>query len=132
MKLIITFLSFVLLILTGCGTTSIITNASYTPDFYVNGQFAGKGSATITRMGPPKKVTISVKYRGEEVGNLVQKRKFDGVTCLCGYLSYGIGLFTAWRFPAVIVVPVAAPAYTEESNPWTNPRKSKWMEPQTR
>jgi len=132
MKPIFIFYLFLLLLLVGCGKTRIITNASYTPNLYVNDQFVGKGSATITRTGPPKRITITAKYNGEQVGSMIVKRKFTGATCLIGYFSYGIGLVTAWRFPETILLPLFALEYNEENNPWTNPANSIWMVPQSK
>lgn len=91
-------------------------------DIYVDGQKVGKGTAEITRMGLPKKANLSAKYNGQEVGSMVIKRKFDGVTCLVGYFTYGVGALFAFRFPALVMIPTNI-AEDEQRT------RSIWLEP---
>jgi hypothetical protein len=94
----------------------------------VNGEFKGKKIAEISRMGPPKKIDVVAKYEGETIGNIMVKRKFDMATCLVGYFTYGIGLFTAWRFPSCIVIPTHY-ELDKRNSPWDYPRNNVWMNP---
>jgi hypothetical protein len=99
------FLFILFLLLSGCGTTQLI---SYNPnvDIYVNNKFKGRGNATITRVGPPEKSNIEAKYDGHVVGSIVIHRKITFVTCLVGLYTYGIGFFLTWKYPELVIIPV--------------------------
>lgn len=131
MKKIVIFLVFVLLsaLFAGCGSTKIYTDKNINADIYVNGQMKGRQEVTIQRRGIPKKVEITAKYRGKTVGNIVVWRKFDWSTFFIGYVTYGVGLLTAWRFPEQIFIPTRPLTPEDEISPWENPSISVWMKP---
>jgi hypothetical protein len=113
-----------------CGTTKIITDRGINADIYVNGVIKGKKEAEIIRMGIPKKVDITAKYQGEIIGKTSARRKLDGATCLIGYLTNGIGLLVAWRYPAIIIIPTTIkPNGETDISPWDATENSIWMKP---
>ena len=69
--------------------------------------YKGKGHTEVRRTGFPKKLYIEAKYNGSTVGQLVVKRKFDAVTFLSCYFTYGMGLLFSFRYPATIIVPIS-------------------------
>ena len=121
-NILIIFIIF-LLLLNSCGTTSIVVSNSNV-DIYVNSIYKGKGHAEVRRTGLPKKMKIETKYQGSTVGQLVVKRKFDAVTFLSCYLTYGIGLLFSFRYPANIIVPISI-----DSNEPNSSKESIWKRP---
>ena len=127
-RLILIFLFFSLL-LSSCGTTTIFVSNSNV-DLYVNSVYKGKGHAEVKRTGVPKKMKIEAKYQGSTFGELVVKRKFDAVTFLSCYFTYGIGLLFSFRYPANIVVPISIDSNDPNQNKNPNQsRQSIWMRP---
>jgi len=114
-------LFILIVLLSSCGSTQLLVD-NKDVSIYVDGENLGKGSAEIRRTGIPKKINITAKYQSKEVGSLQLKRKFDLVTFITGYFTYGIGFIFAWRFPAVVTIP---------TNELDKSRKSKsiWLEP---
>ncbi|MBT3207972.1 MAG: hypothetical protein HN704_15735 [Bacteroidetes bacterium] len=104
-----------------CGTTKIIADNNEV-DIYIDGSKKGKGSVEIRRMGVPKKIDVVAKFRTKEVGTLQLKRKFDFVTFLTGYFSYGMGFIFGWRFPEMVTIPTKSIDETKKT-------KSIWDEP---
>lgn len=127
LKYLLYFVFFITLI--GCGTTKVITDKGIDADIYLNGVKKGKKEIEIKKTGIPKKIKLTAKYKGVTIGSIEEKRKFKFSTCLIGYLTYGIGLFTAWRFPDVIIIPVKGPLFEDDENPWVDPSNSEWMIP---
>ncbi len=115
-------------LLMSCGTTQLVVNNSDV-DIYINGAKSGKGTATMTRSGPPKSVKVEAKYDGVLVGSKIVKRRFTGVTCLVGYLTYGIGLFTAWQYPETVVIPIKDISSIKTGSCWDNTQNSAWKKP---
>jgi hypothetical protein len=130
-KRLITILFLLPLIFAGCGTTQIVCNNA-DASIYVNGMMKGRGSAQITRMGPPKKVYIEARYNGDIIGSLDIRRSFDWATCCVGYFTYGIGLIFAWRFPETVIIPLKQNSYNKEAVPagsiWDMP-PGEWKKP---
>jgi len=116
-------------LLTGCGTTRIVVDQNVNADIYLNGVKKAQNYLEITRTGTPKRIELSAKYQGQELGKISVRRKFEWTTFLVGYFTYGIGFLTAWRFPEQIVIPVKRIDMDIASNPWDTPRKSIWMKP---
>ena len=98
-------------------------------DIYLNGIKKGQNYFEITRTGMPKRIELSAKYHGQEVGKISVRRKFEWTTFLVGYFTYGIGFLTAWRFPEQIVIPTTPIDINDAYSPWNAPRKSVWMKP---
>ena len=126
-NIILIFLIFSLLFFYSCGTTSIVVSNSNV-DLYVNNVYKGKGQAEVRRTGFPKKMKIEAKYQGSTVGELVVKRKFDVVTFLSCYFTYGIGLLFSFRYPASVVVPISLDSSEPNSNPNSN-KVGVWKRP---
>jgi len=95
----------ILIILTGCGATALVTNNSNI-DIYVNNKFKGKGSAYITRTGPPQKVHIEAKYQGQQVGSMDLHRQIKFITVIAGLYTYGVGFFLTWKYPETVIIPI--------------------------
>jgi hypothetical protein len=127
MKRRVIFLLLILIILlSGCGTSKIITDSQYAT-IYINGKRSGTGDAEITRTGFPQKMKIEVRYKGSMVACKIVKRKFTFVTFIIGYLTYGIGFITAWQYPETIMIPVDVKdsgKWTKSS--WDNPHNNNW------
>ncbi len=116
------FLPIILLaiLVSSCGTTQLMVD-NKNADIYVDGQKVGKGIAEIQRMGLPQKANISAKYHGQEVGSMVIKRKFDGVTCMVAYFA-GVAAIFAFRYPALVMIPTTIPSEGDRV-------RSIWLEP---
>ncbi len=110
-------------ILSGCGTTHIVVMNYPSSEIFVNGVYKGHGSADIRRTGVPKKSNIVARYQGVEIGSILIRRKFDAVTFLAGYCTYGIGFILCWRYPEIVYVP------TGDSPPANNTNRSPWDAP---
>lgn len=124
------FLLLTILILGSCGTTQLIVMNNIPADIYLDKEFIGTGKAEIDRMGPPKKSTVIAKYEGREIGSVPIKRRFDFVTFLAGYFSYGLGFFLCWRYPEMVLIPSNISLQPKDpwqsaSSPWDAP-PSKW------
>ena len=128
-KLNIKLLSlFFSLLFVSCGTTQIVTSNNIKAAIYVNGEKKGIGTAQVKRMGIPKKINITAKYNGQKIGEILERRRFDGLTFLCGYFTT-IGFLVAWRYPKEIVIPVNTQDSWENINYWSEPYKSQWEKP---
>ena len=112
-------------LLSGCGTTTIIPSNPQN-DIYVDQAFIGKGTAKVTRMGPPRKIFIEEKSMGRVVGEINEKRKFDFVTFLLGCYTYGTGFLVCWRYPEKVVIPAVIRSNWDNAGTcWEQPG-SKW------
>jgi hypothetical protein len=116
-------LLIIIVILSGCGTTHIVVTNYPSSEIFVNGVYKGRGSAEIRRTGVPKKSNIVARYQGVEIGSVSVRRKFDAVTFMAGYCTYGIGFILCWRYPETVFVPV------EGSQPSNNTNLSPWDAP---
>ncbi len=131
MKGVIPFIFGLLVLLSSCGTTRIITSHP-DADIYVNNVKKGQGRVDLKRMGPPQKSQVRAEYLGNKTETIVVKREFDFGTLILGLYSYGIGLVVGWRYPNEILIPVAMPEpqYNSESDhgyptsPWMRPPKT--------
>lgn len=131
MKKLLKYCYFILIVIlfTGCGTTKIILdNKNINASIYVNGVYKGKNTAEIQRTGTPKKIHVEAKYRGQTIGTIDERRKFKFSTFVFGYITYGIGLVTCWRFPEYIIIPtdnvdsdIKSLWDETPNNEWTNP-----------
>jgi hypothetical protein len=113
----------------GCGTTKIITDQNIYADIYLNGIKKGQKAIEIQRRGVPKKIELTAKYKGQLVGHVIVKRKFDWSTFLIGYFTYGIGFITAWNYPEIIIIPTKNLNDDSGSSPWDSSNNSLWMNP---
>jgi len=115
-----------LVLLSGCGTTTIYVNRNDV-DIYINGASKGKGTVEVRRMGPPKKMNIEAKYQGKPIGEIKVKRKYDFVSFVVTVYTYGTGLFFSWRYPETIIVPVrdVTPSSQDNEGIWKKPPR-KW------
>jgi len=114
----------VLFLFSGCGTTTLMVTDPEA-EIYVNQVYKGKGDARVPRMGPPKTLHVEARLHGRLAGEEAVKRKFDFVTFLAGYFTYGTGFIWGWRFPETVVI-------TTEKNPRTssfNNTESRWNQP---
>ena len=128
-----TFFLLAVIIATGCGITHIMVQNNIPADIYMNGQYKGKGVVEIQRTGIPQKVNVTAKYEGREIGSLLLKRKFTGLTFLAGYCSYGFGFFFCWQYPDTAIIPTDMPSPPAEQDyyksPWDMPpskTKGRW------
>lgn len=117
------FSLLLIVILSSCGTTQLIVMNYPSAEIFVNGEYKGHGTVEIKRTGTPKKSNVVAKYQGIEIGSTLIKRKFDFVTFMVGYCTYGIGFFTCWRYPEMVYIP------TEDSKPSNNTYVSPWDVP---
>jgi hypothetical protein len=124
MKNCIIFFLLAIVLLTGCGTTQLVSYRSDV-DIYVNGRLKGKGQAEITRTGPPQKIHVQAKYHGREVGSVDVRRKIKFLTVLVGIYTYGVGFFFTWRYPEMVIIPVND--FIDKSN--FNSNESIWNIP---
>jgi hypothetical protein len=106
-----------------------MTDQNINADIYMDGVLKGKSQIEIQRMGVPKKIELTAKYEGQNMGSITVKRKFDWATFLVGYFTDGIGFLTAWRFPEQIIIPTQRLNPEDNFNPWLDPEKSIWMKP---
>ncbi len=123
MRRIFTFLIIASLLLSGCGRT-IITTSSPTADIYINSTLKGRGTAEVTRRGPPLKYYIEAKEGGVVVAKTIIRRKFDVTTCVIGYFTYGVGLILGWRFPSDVYLNTPVKEQGEQPpvlSPWDAP-----------
>ena len=111
------------LVITSCGTSEIICKKADV-DIYVNGINKGKGIVKLKRMGIPRKSVVSARYNNEEIGQITVKRKIDGVTIILGLVTNYTAFLWAWRYPAVIEIPIK-----NESPVIPSENKSIWMNP---
>lgn len=117
----------VALIFTSCGTTSIISHSE--ADIYVNNSRMGKGMVEITRTGFPQKKHITIKYEGRTEKEEIIKRKFELITLVAGFYTYGIGWITCWRYPSSIFLPIDTPQNNKKFAKDVWREKSKWAKP---
>lgn len=104
-KAVIVFFSILLLGLTSCGTTYIIADYP-AAEIFVDSTYIGKGTATITRAGVPKKAMVDAVYNGKVLTSVQIRRRFDGVTLLAGLFTNYLGFIFCWRYPKEINVHV--------------------------
>ena len=117
--------SLAAILLSSCGTTTIISSAPQ-DDIYINQVFKGTGTAKIVRMGPPSKSHIEERKMGRTVGEITAKRNFDVITFLLGCYTYGTGFILCWRYPQTITIPcVVRPAWDDAGKAWTR-ENSAW------
>lgn len=126
MKKLVLYIA-VVFIFASCGTTSIISHSE--ADIYVNNSRMGKGMVEITRTGFPQKKHITIKYEGRTEKEETIKRKFDILTFVAGWYTYGIGWITCWRYPSSVFLPVESPLNNEEYVKDTWRKQSKWTNP---
>lgn len=125
MKKIPALLLSLVLLITSCGTTTIIGTSSW-HDIYVDKVCLGKGTVKITRMGIPKTIKVEERAGNKVIASATGKRKFDFVTFVLGMYTYGPGLLIGWRYPKTIVLhPDYTMGWDEQDNPWVNP-SSAW------
>ncbi len=105
----------VLLLLSNCGTTLLVADRP-TQEIFVNGVYKGKGVVKIQRAGVYSSKTIVAKQRDKIVGQTNISRNFDLTTLIVGYLSFGVGLVTYWRFPGIVKIPVENPIFKKDLN----------------
>ena len=118
----------VLLLLTGCGTTTIYTTDAHST-IWVDGVQVGHGHAEVRKRGLPG--TSDVQVRTEDGRSVRQSmsRSFTGWTALLGLVTYGVGLFACWEYPDAVFVDVGQPAASGYGapDPWLTP-PAGWSE----
>lgn len=116
-----------LLLLSGCGTTTLMVSDP-DADIYVNQVYKGRGDVKIPRMGPPKTLHVEARLHGKLAGEKVIKRKFDFLTFLTGYFTYGTGFIWGWRFPETVLITIAkdpgASSFDKTESRWNQPPKN--------
>jgi hypothetical protein len=117
----------IILLIQGCGTTKILLqDRKSNAEIYINGELKGKNHVEIQRTGIPKKIKIEAKSQNITIGEITVRREFKFSTFLIGYVTYGVGLFTAWKFPNEIYVPVTDNNLNNHKSLWDNPPESVW------
>lgn len=88
-----------------CGYTSIISQA---PDaeIWADGEYIGKGSASIARTGFPERTELEARRNGEVVGKTTIRRSFRFITAIGGFYTYGLGFVLFWKYPREVEIPV--------------------------
>ncbi len=126
MKKLVLYIA-VALIFTSCGTTSIISHSD--ADIYINNSRMGKGMVEITRTGFPQKKHITIKYEGRTEKEETIKRKFELITLVSGFYTYGIGWITCWRYPSSIFLHIDTQQNSKKfaKDAWRE--KSIWAKP---
>lgn len=121
----IVFLFLLSILLLSCSTQLIVQNPDI--NIRVNGQFKGKGTAEISRMGAPRKIHITTDYNGVETGDMYLRRKFDYVSVLLTIYTYGAGIFFSWRYPETVFIPTRSIEEKKKiTDPWDTPPDDKW------
>ncbi len=128
-KYLVIALSALILFASSCAQTQLVSGIAGA-DIYVNGVFKGKGSVEVKRAGVPKKIEVSARYQGRELGKIIVKRKFDIVTLIAGLYTYGVGIVFTFRYPAMVYIPGTGVneikgVYDYNGKDWGN-GKSKW------
>jgi hypothetical protein len=122
---IISLLVALAFIFVQCGTTHITTEDNLNAQIYINGTLKGTKVVSAQRMGLPRKMDITAKYQGNEIGHLSIRRKFTATTFLVGYITY-FGYFTAWQYPKEIIIPTTI---NQQADLWKQPQESIWSQP---
>lgn len=119
MKKVLAFLLLVCILISGCGTTQIISDNARA-SIYVDGKLKGTGTARITRTGPPQTVNVTARYQGRDVSTTRVSRRFDMVTLVGGLYTYGVGMFFFFRYPSVVML------YTNHTTGFDDEEESIW------
>jgi len=130
------FLACALLILalTGCGTSRIISS-NPKAEIYINNTYRGVGEISVTRAGLPQKINITARYNGLEVGSICARRQVMAISFFVGYVTYGVGFFLTWKYPKTITIPLqektSVSTFDSLESIWNLPpeegsKKSKW------
>ena len=126
---IISFLVLILL-LSSCGTTQILVNRSDI-DIFVDNVHKGKGRAELIRTGAPMSKTLTAKYNGQTVGEIIIKRHVNFETVLAGLLTidpfFGVGFLLCWKYPETVIIPTNL----SDNLPFNKPsnKESIWLQP---
>jgi hypothetical protein len=89
----------------GCSHTRIATTER-DARIYVDGRFAGKGSAEIRQFGPPGTARVLVKTSDGRRARSEIRRRFGVGTFLLGFVSYGGCWVLCWTYPGSLDVPL--------------------------
>jgi hypothetical protein len=101
-------LSLIVILLAGmssCGYTSIISQA---PDaeIWADGEYIGRGTASISRTGFPERTELEARRNGEVIGTTTIRRRFKFITAIGGMYTYGLGFVLFWKYPREVEIPV--------------------------
>lgn len=113
-----------ILILNSC-TYSQILCGNAKADIYIDGAFAGKGTAKVVRVGPPNTCHLEAKLNGHVIGKAEMSREMTATTLYYGISSWGLGLLFLWEYPESYIIPIEMTAPDNNYDPWA-PKNSKW------
>ena len=115
-------LTLLLLSMTACGTTHIMTTVPGAV-IYVNGARL-TGEPKIRQRGPPGSAKVeAVAPDGRRATQRI-KRTFTWKTFFIGCLTYYTGWLLAWEYPPFVMV-----AMPEATSGWDDPANDVWLRP---